>query len=132
MGSHKEKVALGAAIAAGIAGYIFTQTKSDGEDSTKDQAKKNEEENWPTSKLKTVNHPIDIGEGSSKDVKKDDDVKPASTDGEKKEDKTKKDDNQDDDVAPKISTGDIYASTVTETDISKKNPKDDGQDALEK
>ena len=132
MGSHKEKVALGAAIAAGIAGYIFTQTKSDGEDSTKDQAKKNEEENWPTSKLKTVNHPIDIGEGSSKDVKKDDDVKPASTDGEKKEDKTKKDDNQDDDVAKKISTGDIYASTVTETDISKKNPKDDGQDALEK
>ena len=132
MGSHKEKVALGAAIAAGIAGYIFTQTKSDGEDSTKDQAKKNEEENWPTSKLKTVNHPIDIGEGSSKDVKKDDDVKPASTDGEKKEDKTKKDDNQDDDVAPKIRTGVIYASTVTETDISKKNPKDDGPDALEK
>ena len=148
MGSHKEKIALGAAIAAGIAGYIFTQTGSDGEDATDDQAKMTEEESYPASKLKTNNDQMDNGEDSSKDDEKDTietnkkehDVKPASndsekneekTDGEKKEEDTKKDENHNDDVTPKSNTGDVYASPVTEAEISKKNPKDDAQDALE-
>ena len=84
---------------------------------------------------------MDFCEESSKDEndaidpnKKEDDVKPASIDGEKQEEKMKSDGNDkaNDDVTQKTNTGDIYASPVTESDISKMNPKDDdGQDALE-
>ena len=138
MVSQKEKIALGAAIAAGIAGYIFTHTGSDGEDTTDDQAQKNEAESYPASKLKTDNDQMNNGEDTSKDDEKDaiepdkkeEDVKPASTDSEKKEEKTKNDDNHNDDVTPKTNTGDVYASPVRESDISQKKPKDDAKDAL--
>ena len=53
------------------------------------------------------------------------------TDGEnKKKEETKKDENHNDDVTPKTNTGDVYASPVTEADISKNNPKDDAQVAI--
>eukprot|EP00091_Calanus_sinicus_P002415 TRINITY_DN12452_c0_g1_i1.p1 TRINITY_DN12452_c0_g1~~TRINITY_DN12452_c0_g1_i1.p1 ORF type:complete len:148 (-),score=84.80 TRINITY_DN12452_c0_g1_i1:71-514(-) len=139
MGSKKEKLALGAAIAAGIAGYIFTQTGSDGEDATEDQTEKNEKESYPASKLKTNIDVADIDEESSKDEKdvidfnkKEDDVKPESTAGVKEEERMKND-KANEDVTPKAKTGDMYASPITESDIFKKNPKDDddGQDDLE-
>merc|ERR1712105_574671 len=147
-------MALGAAIAVGIAGYIFTQTGNDAEDATDDERKETVDESQSESKFKIGDGHKDNGEDSSNDGiywlkslsgvpqtssilssnddsktaiepdKKEDHSKPASTESEKKEEKSKKDDSHKDVVTPNTNTGDVYASPVTEYEISKKNPKD--------
>ena len=77
MANQKEKLALGAALAAGIAGYIYTQTiGTEGE-----ETKKIGENNFPENKIKIVveiikNASNEDSKEASKDVKTEiDDIK---------------------------------------------------------
>ena len=79
--SNKEKLALGAAVAVGVAAYAYTKISSDDQDST-EMVGKSEEENYPASKLKNVDELI----VTSEEPFKDDEVNDSS---KKKQDEAK-------------------------------------------
>merc|ERR1712129_30966 len=72
--SNKEKLALGAAVAVGVAAYAYTKISIDDQDSTEKDGKI-EEESYPASKLKNVDELIVTSEEAFKDDEVDDSSK---------------------------------------------------------